>query len=320
MSQHPIVPTPGNNLTTGNNLIKTGNQLLKKGKYNAEIRRDRPTAIVFLIDQSGSMSAGGLQYRGSTLNKATAVARILNQTLEEIISKSKKDYGLGNYIDIAVIGYGQNSKSADFISKSINGTVWLSLSELEQKAIIKTFKVIKKVRGGGEKEQEETQHWWFEAIAANQTPMCDALKKATNLLKEWVGKNQDSYPPTVINITDGAATDATNEKLLDAANSLKDLSTNDGNVLLFNCHIEDHDGDALCFPTTESDLPDDKYAQLLFRMSSILPEKYQQEIKKQRSISSDINFVGMSFKSGVGELIKMIDVGTITVQNQIKHS
>ena len=47
----------------------------------------------------------------------------------------------------------------------------------------------------------------------------------------------DCYPPTIINITDGEFNGDTSESIQQKANELKSMFTNDGNVILFNIHI-----------------------------------------------------------------------------------
>ena len=75
-----------------------------QGSYSAEIKRDQPTAIMLLIDQSGSMS---------NHNKAVFCANAINNLLNEIINISIKEGGLRDYIDVALIGYG-GEKNAKF--------------------------------------------------------------------------------------------------------------------------------------------------------------------------------------------------------------
>ena len=54
------------------------------------------------------------------------------------------------------------------------------------------------------------------------------------------------------------------------AEAVKGISTNDGEVLLFNLHVDTESGDEIVFPSSEDELPDD-YAKLLYRMSSTVP-------------------------------------------------
>jgi hypothetical protein len=70
--------------------------------YSAEISRDNPTAIVFLIDQSGSMDEKMVTGK----SKADFVADVLNKTIYTLVTNCTKSDGVRNYFDIGVIGYG----------------------------------------------------------------------------------------------------------------------------------------------------------------------------------------------------------------------
>jgi Mg-chelatase subunit ChlD len=48
---------------------------------------------------------------------------------------------------------------------------------------------------------------WFDPVANGGTPMCAALGRATTILQGWLAQHPDCFPPIVINITDGEATD-----------------------------------------------------------------------------------------------------------------
>ena len=69
----------------------------------------------------------------------------------------------------------------------------------------------------------------------------------------------------VINITDGEATDGDPSAPGDA---LKELGTEDGQLLLFNLHLSSHAGASIAYPSRERDLPD-PFAGQLFRMSRL---------------------------------------------------
>ena len=59
--------------------------------------------------------------------------------------------------------------------------------------------------------------------------MCEALSATSQALKDWIAQHPDSYPPMVINVTDGDATDGNPESL---AQEIMAMETNDGNVLI----------------------------------------------------------------------------------------
>lgn len=70
--------------------------------YSAEISRDNPTCILFIIDQSGSMS----DVMPSGRSKADFVADVLNKTIYTLVTNCTKADGVRSYFDIGVIGYG----------------------------------------------------------------------------------------------------------------------------------------------------------------------------------------------------------------------
>jgi hypothetical protein len=61
--------------------------------YSAEISRSNPTALLFLIDQSGSMC----DLMASGRSKAQFVADALNRTLVNLITRCTKSDGTRNY-------------------------------------------------------------------------------------------------------------------------------------------------------------------------------------------------------------------------------
>ena len=105
----------------------------------------------------------------------------------------------------------------------------------------------------------------MEPVAKGRTPMKAALQMAHRLAAAWCRKHPSSFPPIVINITDGEATDATAEELLCVADRLKSLGTDDGSLLLFNIHVNakpSQEEAVVKWPADVSTLPDSRNAQL----------------------------------------------------------
>ena len=81
--------------------------------------------------------------------------------------------------------------------------------------------------------------------------MYELLLCVTDMVERWCREpqNRQSFPPVIFNITDGEATDATPEMVLRAAENLKAVATEDGNVLLVNIHLSSEpSAKALLFP------------------------------------------------------------------------
>ncbi len=313
MSQNPHLPVTGSNQT--GNLIATGNKLLQqaKGAYSAKIRRDQPTALVFLIDQSGSMNEGELDIEGVSMNKASATARIINKTLSELINRSTtREIELANYVYVSIIGYGLNGKVDFAWSGKLKGKQWVGIVELNEAA--EYVKIVKEKKGpnGTKKLVEYQAKSWIQPIADARTPMLAAMTMATKLVDEWIKNgHQNSYPPVVINITDGEATDATNNELIEAAKNIKQLRTNDGHVLFLNCHLSDVEGKAVIFPDDIGQLPNNSYAKTLYEMSSVMPDVYNDIIQGQLAVAATKSSMrGMSFNTDGSRLIKFLNIGS----------
>jgi hypothetical protein len=135
--------------------------------------------------------------------------------------------------------------------------------------------------------------------------MCGALRRARAILEPRVIQYPDSFPPVVINITDGESSDG--DPVGDAI-SLTKLATNDGQVLLFNAHVSALGASPIEFPSAESGLPDE-YAQTLFRMSSILPPHMQSQARLE-GLSVTETSRGFVFNAKIESVIQFLDIGT----------
>ncbi len=154
---------------------------------------------------------------------------------------------------------------------------------------------------------------WIEAEASGGTPMCAALRQAHSIAENWISSHMHSHPPIVINITDGDSTDG---DPLPEALRLRELKTDDGELLLFNCHLSPFSPDEVRFPGSESDLPkEDDSAAKLFAMSSVIPETMRTracefEVKKNMK-PGDRGFLFNTDVDGVMSLIQFATVAAL---------
>ena len=155
---------------------------------------------------------------------------------------------------------------------------------------------------------------WLHPHAEYGTPMCEALDYAARSIENWVGHFPDSFPPIVINVSDGNATDGDPEPL---AQRIMDLQTNDGNALMFNIHLSEMATMPIQFPDTEEGLPDE-LAVRLFRISSVLPEA-----SRNLAASLDLQMSeysrGFVFNADMTSLVQFLDIGTRGPSNVELH-
>lgn len=271
--------------------------------YQAEISRSNPSCFLFLIDQSGSMEdpfAGG----DSSRRKADLLADAINRLLQNLVIKCAKEEGIRDYFHVGVIGYG--AKVGPALGGQLAGRELVPISDIGNlPARIEERK--KKVEDGAGGLVEQTIRFpiWFDPVYHGATPMCQALTLAHDILARWLPQHPDSFPPIVINITDGEATDGDPST---AADALRSLATSDGNVLLFNVHLSSKGAKPIEFPASADQLPD-QHAQLMFELSSPLTP-YMRTVAQQEGYSITEGSHGFVFNADMISVIKFLDIGT----------
>ena len=294
-------------------------QMQTKTAYTAQITRNTPTAFIFLIDQSVSMQKTTTLY-GEEMPMAEAVARIVNHQLNELVLRCIKGSETRDYYDIAIIGYGENAYSG--WKGELEGRDFVKPSELKEHPYkkITTKKETRTRKGVKVVEIEEVQ--WIEAEATEGwTRVHHAFEKAKGLLDEWMEKHHDKdcYPPTIINITDGEFNGATKEYVLQQANELKSMFTNDGNVILFNIHISANKAVCVTCPASKDEVSFSSLATTMYEMSSLLPMRYSDRIADLRGdVTPNNRYRAMSINADMSTLIQLMDIGTPTNISQNK--
>ncbi len=146
---------------------------------------------------------------------------------------------------------------------------------------------------------------WLEPHAGMETPMCQALALALSAVRRWTSENPGSYPPIVINISDGEATDGDPEPL---AREIMGVSTSDGNTLVFNCHLSGASATPVRYPGDEGVLSG-KHAGKMFRMSSPMPERCREyAVGQGMPVSADSRCC--VFNADLVSLVQFLDIGT----------
>jgi hypothetical protein len=269
--------------------------------YSAEISRDNRTALLFVIDQSGSMDE---RPEGGRM-KSEFVADVLNKTFYTLVTNCSKADGVRNYFDLGVLGYGGAG-----VANGLGGA--LASDDLHAIAAVADapLRVEERSRAvddgaGGIVEQKTKFPVWFEPKNEGGTPMRAALTRAAELLAEWCDAHPHSYPPTILHVTDGEATDGDPEEIAEA---LRELHTGDGQSLLFNLHVTTKGGREVIFPGGDDALVDD-YARMLFRMSSPLPP-HLAKLAGDKGYSVASGSRGFIFNADPKLIVDFFDIGT----------
>lgn len=287
-------------------------QLQIKNPYTAQITRNTPTAFIFLVDQSVSMKRI-TTLNGEQMSLAEAVARIVNNQINELVYRCIKTTEVRHYYDIAIIGYGHEAYSG--WNGTLAGRDFVSPEELKNNPFKKIIvKEEKRTRKGTMIKEIEKVQWLDARCDGHWTHVHQAFDKAKILLERWMQEHheKDCYPPTIINITDGQFNHTTREQIVQQANELKAMFTNDGNVLLWNIHITPNNQEQVLLPIGKEELKGDKYSELLYDMSSLLPTRYNQSISDIRGDSVGARHVAMGTNTDMSTLIQLMDIGTPT--------
>lgn len=290
-----------------------------KNPYTAQITRNTPTAFIFLIDQSVSMQKKTTLY-GEEMTMAEAAARIVNNQINELVYRCIKLDDTRHYYDIAVVGYGEEAYSG--WQGELEGRDFVSPEDLKNHPYTRTLiRKETRTRKGVKINEVEQVQWVNARHDGHWTHYHAAFDYARKLLDEWMKEHheKDCYPPTIIHITDGEFNHASRETVLQKANELKAMFTNDGNAILFNIHFTAVlDANFVACPISKDEMGGNAYAEALFDMSSLLPERYNQDIARCLNDTRPGRHVAMGVNADATTLIKLMDIGTPTniSQNQ----
>jgi len=202
--------------------------------YDKDISRTDPGCIVFLLDRSDSMKQ---QWGSSQETLAEGAARALNEILLEVCFRSQGEPGKArHYFDIGIFGYGMRPVAGgegveSAFGGALAGRPMVGLPELRDKPI-----AVREVPSSDLGAPPSRVPVWVEPVYGFRTPMCQAMAVAGGHIYDWVTAHPASFPPIIINITDGMVTDSPNSgaTLEEWARRLTSLQTSDGPALLFN--------------------------------------------------------------------------------------
>ena len=179
--------------------------------------------------------------------------------------------------DIAVVGYDSSAGATSLWEGRLAGQDAVSIVDIVNNPI-----------GTFERDEQKSDpelgvinvkrkiDYWLQPTTGGSTPMGTGLAKARSIIEHWLTNelHKNSFPPVVIHVTDGVPDQSERKMALDEAEKIKNLSTSDGNALIFTVHLPDGSGKTALFPSSENELPaGDDSANLIYIMSSILPDE-----------------------------------------------
>ena len=199
--------------------------------YQAEISRENPTCILFVIDQSGSMD----EITDAGRSKAAFVADVLNKTLYTLITSCSKSDGVRNYFDVGVIAYAGTQVMGGF-GGALSGDIVHPIQAISENTL-RVEERKKKVDdgAGGIVELKTKFPVWFDPKSEGGTPMRAALGKTI----ETGGRLVRSSTPALIR-RPFSTSPTVNRPMARPRKwpmGCRRISTKDGQALLFNLHV-----------------------------------------------------------------------------------
>ena len=276
--------------------------------YEADISRNNPGCFLFLVDQSGSMKDSLAGQPNST--KIDGAADAVNRVLDAISQRCSQGMDISDYFHVGIITYTTDNAGNTQLETPLPGATpeqpFLSISQVVDAAELKEKQVKESDGAGGLVEVTRKFREWLRPRAAFGTPMCAALTAASAALSDWTSQHPDSYPPMVINISDGDATDGNPEPV---AQEIMALGTNDGNALLYNAHLSEMSATPVQYLAEDSGLPQDEYAARMFRMSSEFPDSVV-EIASSMGLPVTQGSRGYVYNADMESLVQFLEIGT----------
>jgi hypothetical protein len=299
---------------------QSGSYQQPSGTYSEPLSRQRRGLLVFLLDQSGSMMEE-MEWQGSKVTLIHMATATINSLLVSVVNNATPDPSTGrrkDYCDIIIFGYG------DSVTPLLNSTgVPVPLPDLAENPLGRHMVRIQKY--DQLKKQpitfDEEQPYWIEPYAnSNWTEMAGAISWTYQAVQNWLNvdtRRRLSFPPIVINITDGRHNGRSSGDPVQEAHKLRQIRTDDGAVLLFNCHITKLNTQKLIFPNDPSQInnlglsnENRLGATQLLEMSSLVPATMS--IRARQVFGKDLlqGARGFVYNGSGRDLINFLSWGT----------
>ena len=256
--------------------------------YDKKITSDEPTLMVFLIDQSGSMGEPLVEKEGVVYTIAK-IAKILTDTfLYESIRRCQRGNVFKPYIDFAIIGYGVGVHSA--LPKIPLEQFPFSVTKLEDAYIAKNDSDT----DDNSMIPKPKLEWIEERADGQMTPTLAAFTKAREIIEKWLPDHQTSFPPIVINMSDGLPNDdpvfnqmcqeaaeqgiprlgdLSQTGLITQSKAIQGMGTEDGKCLVGNIQLDVVATHSLQYPSSIDEAENiDPLTKFMFEMSSVIPD------------------------------------------------
>lgn len=276
--------------------------------YGQSVSRANPGCVVILLDRSDSMKA---PWGNTGASLAVGAALAVNNILLDmcITATSEVNAPVRHYFDVGVFSYGACvNNPGEGVESAFGGALanrgLVPLPELADQPM-----AVREEPSIDAMAVSAKMPVWVDPVNGYRTPMCQAVAVAGGYVFDWAAAHQNSFPPIIINITDGMVTDSPYDgvTLQDWAKRLTAIQTSDGPALFFNVFLSPMEVPEIVFPAEPTGLPNP--GPDLFALSSVLPKPMADNA---RADGCDVRpgARGLAFNVGRSTLLKVLQIGT----------
>lgn len=260
--------------------------------YEQQLSTINPGLILILLDQSGSMRTA---YADST--KAEFAALAVNRVIGEIIQACTAGDNVKDRCYVGVIGYGSKADLL-FIQPA---------SELAKNDQVVNLPKLIPDGAGGVIEVNQILRVFVPPVSSGTTDMAGAFRLAFQGVDKFIEHHPNSFPPIIINITDGEPDNFDQTTL--QAQQLSTLKTSDGSVVIMNAYVSSDKDLLIQLPSDDALFSGNRFARFLFSLSTELPEAMLAEAINC-GFSAKKGAKGFVFNADPDTLIRFLRFGT----------
>lgn len=280
------------------------------------VTRSCPVLLVYTIDMSGS-TVENLFYNGRNCQKCEVISQLVNLNISEIIDKCVSGEEYRDYFHIVILGYNGDGVISLLKQYCTKGREYATVNDLVMAEIAPVTYHSHMVIDGVNHEVTRLSRKYVNVTPFHTTPMRKALFEAYRIGSNWSKEmGSSSIPPIFINITDGDASDGSDDDLIELSRKIKSISTNKGTALFVNIHIATTDTDThIIFPRNPKVLKDIKFANLLYEMSSELSESISQMMSKETQAEwyEGDRLRAVSYNTSMSQLFNILQIGSLSI-------
>lgn len=206
----------------------------------------------------------GNEWRGTGQTLAYGSAKAVNSVLAEVAARCKKGEEISPRVRVGLFGYSEPNQ--------IPKVDWASANTSPEADGLMCISTIGTVNDEVyDAAEEKFIPWVVHEDFGGGTPMMLAFHEVLGVAEAFAQNHPTSFPPIIINVTDGMPTDMDTQDIPNEVHPLSSIATADGQALICNVHLSETQEAPAFLPASEDALPDE-YSKNLFRASSVVPE------------------------------------------------